>query len=60
MNAELDDAVTGCRNGQDRLIDLQRANLFVVPLDHEGRWYRYHHLFADLLQTRLQQDRTSG
>ncbi len=55
MNAGLCEAVTGCRDGQDRLIDLQRANLFVVPLDHEGRWYRYHHLFADLLQARLQQ-----
>lgn len=34
---------------------LERANLFVVPLDNERRWYRYHHLFADLLRQRLQQ-----
>jgi LuxR family maltose regulon positive regulatory protein len=34
---------------------LERANLFLVPLDDERRWYRYHHLFADLLRSRLQQ-----
>jgi LuxR family maltose regulon positive regulatory protein len=34
---------------------LERANLFLVPLDDERRWYRYHHLFADLLRARLQQ-----
>jgi len=34
---------------------LERANLFVIPLDDERRWYRYHHLFADLLHNRLQQ-----
>ena len=34
---------------------LERANLFLVPLDDERQWYRYHHLFADLLRTRLQQ-----
>jgi len=34
---------------------LERRNLFVVPLDDDRRWYRYHHLFADLLQARLYQ-----
>ena len=34
---------------------LDNANLFVVPLDDERRWYRYHHLFADMLRRRLQQ-----
>lgn len=34
---------------------LERANLFIVPLDNERRWYRYHHLFADLLRQRLHQ-----
>lgn len=34
---------------------LERANLFLIPLDNERRWYRYHHLFADLLRQRLQQ-----
>jgi LuxR family maltose regulon positive regulatory protein len=33
---------------------LERANLFLVPLDHRRRWYRYHHLFRDLLRSRLQ------
>jgi LuxR family maltose regulon positive regulatory protein len=37
------------------LESLERANLFIVPLDSERRWYRYHHLFADLLQQRLRQ-----
>ncbi len=39
---------------------LERANLFVVPLDNERRWYRYHHLFAELLQQRLSQNLTPG
>ncbi len=34
---------------------LERANLFIVPLDNERRWFRYHHLFADLLRQRLHQ-----
>jgi LuxR family maltose regulon positive regulatory protein len=34
---------------------LDRANLFIVPLDEKRRWYRYHHLFADLLRQRLRQ-----
>ena len=40
-------------SGQDTLEYLERANLFIVPLDNERRWYRYHHLFADLLRQRL-------
>jgi LuxR family maltose regulon positive regulatory protein len=40
-------------NGQAILEMLERANLFLVPLDEERRWYRYHHLFADLLRQRL-------
>ena len=39
---------------------LERANLFVVPLDNERRWYRYHHLFAELLRQRLQQSLASS
>jgi len=42
-------------SGQTTLEYLERANLFLVPLDNERRWYRYHHLFADLLRQRLQQ-----
>ena len=41
-----------------RLDALERANLFVVPLDGERRWYRYHRLFADLLRARLQRTQT--
>ncbi|SEG23604.1 LuxR C-terminal-related transcriptional regulator [Paenibacillus sp. UNC499MF] len=36
--------------GKEMLIDLERKNLFVIPLDKERRWYRYHHLFADILR----------
>ena len=35
------------------LADLERSNLFVIPLDREGHWYRYHHLFAELLRGQL-------
>lgn len=41
--------------GDEMLHVLERANLFIVPLDHDRRWYRYHHLFAELLRQRLQQ-----
>ncbi len=41
--------------GQKTLEYLEQANLFIIPLDHERKWYRYHHLFADLLQQRLRQ-----
>ncbi len=42
-------------SGQETLEYLEGANLFLVPLDNERRWYRYHHLFADLLRQRLNQ-----
>src|SRR5438876_8981203 len=47
-------------SGQETLEYLERANLFIVPLDNERRWYRYHHLFADLLRQRLQQSTASS
>ncbi|HEX6387396.1 MAG TPA: LuxR C-terminal-related transcriptional regulator [Anaerolineae bacterium] len=47
-------------SGQETLAYLERANLFLVPLDNERRWYRYHHLFADLLRQRLQQHMASS
>jgi len=50
----LDPAVSG----QETLEYLERANLFIVPLDNERRWYRYHHLFGDLLRKRLGQSLT--
>lgn len=55
MNAGLCEAVTDCQDGQAILQFLQHANAFLVSLDNEGRWYRYHHLFAELLQSRLKQ-----
>ena len=42
-------------SGQETLEYLEHVNLFIVPLDDERRWYRYHHLFADLLRQRLHQ-----
>jgi ATP/maltotriose-dependent transcriptional regulator MalT len=48
------DAVTGRTDGQVMLETIERANLFLVPLDEVRGWWRYHHLFADLLRTRLQ------
>jgi LuxR family maltose regulon positive regulatory protein len=50
------DAVTGESGGQTILENLAHANLFIMPLDDEGRWYRYHHLFAEVLQARLQKN----
>jgi LuxR family maltose regulon positive regulatory protein len=46
---------TGQQTGQETLEYLERANLFIVPLDNERRWYRYHHLFGDILCQRLGQ-----
>ncbi len=47
-------------SGQRTLEYLERVNLFIIPLDNERRWYRYHHLFADLLRQRLHQHATSS
>ena len=47
-------------SGQETLENLERANLFIVPLDNERRWYRYHHLFADLLRQRLREGAASS
>jgi LuxR family maltose regulon positive regulatory protein len=50
-------------SGQATLEYLERANLFIIPLDNERHWYRYHHLFADFLKQRLSQiqpDRSGG
>ena len=51
---ELCDAVTGRTGSQALLEQVERAGLFVVPLDEVRGWWRYHHLFADLLRARLQ------
>lgn len=51
---ELCDVVTGRTDSQSVLEAIERANLFLVPLDEVRGWWRYHHLFADLLRTRLE------
>src|SRR5690242_9755367 len=48
------EAVTGRTEGQAMLERLEEANLFLLPLDDERQWYRYHHLFAEMLRQRLQ------
>ena len=54
MCASLCNAVVDMADSQTILEFLDRMNLFIVPLDNHGKWYRYHHLFAELLRTRLQ------
>ncbi|HSB88920.1 MAG TPA: LuxR C-terminal-related transcriptional regulator [Anaerolineales bacterium] len=53
LHGALCDALTGRDDGQQTLEDLDRANLFVVSLDDDRRWYRYHHLFAEMLRQQL-------
>ncbi len=53
LGAALCDAVVDQDNNRDMLFALEQANLFIIPLDQAREWYRYHHLFADLLQHRL-------
>jgi len=55
LTGSLCNAVTGQSNGQAVLEMLDRTNLFVIGLDSERKWYRYHHLFADLLNRLLRQ-----
>jgi LuxR family transcriptional regulator, maltose regulon positive regulatory protein len=55
LSGPLCDAVTGGADGQAMLEELERANLFLMPQDEERRWWRFHHLFADLLRARLGQ-----
>jgi LuxR family transcriptional regulator, maltose regulon positive regulatory protein len=55
LNSPLCDAVTGQENGRGMLEALERGNLFVIPLDDQRQWYRYHHLFAEVLQAHLQE-----
>ncbi len=55
LTGSLCDALTGQGDGQSTLEYLEHANLFIVSQDNERQWYRYHHLFADLLRQRLPQ-----
>jgi LuxR family maltose regulon positive regulatory protein len=54
LSGPLCKAVTGQAQAQALLERLEQANLFLVPLDDERRWYRYHQLFAEVLRNRLQ------
>jgi LuxR family maltose regulon positive regulatory protein len=53
LSGDLCDAVALTDGSARRLADLERSNLFLVPLDSRRRWYRYHHLFGELLQHEL-------
>ena len=53
LTGSLCDAVTGRDDGAHMLRSIERANLFIVPLDDRREWYRYHHLFADALRARM-------
>lgn len=54
LSGPLCDAVTGRNDSAELLDGLERANLFTVSLDDRREWYRYHHLFADVLRTQAQ------
>ena len=56
LSGPLCDAVTGREGSQALLEEAERAGLFLIPLDEVRGWWRYHHLFADLLRARLQQE----
>ena len=56
LSGDLCNAVTGRTGSQSLLEQVERAGLFLVPLDEVRGWWRYHHLFADLLRARLQQE----
>ncbi len=56
LTGSLCDTVTEQDDGKRMLESLERGNLFVVPLDDQRQWYRYHHLFGDVLQARLLQE----
>lgn len=56
LSGALCDALTGRSDGREVLERLERENLFVVALDDERRWYRYHHLFAGFLRERLRRE----
>ena len=53
MCAPLCDALTGRADGAELISEVHRANLFLIPLDDERRWFRYHHLFGGLLRHEL-------
>ncbi len=60
LTGPLCDAVTGRAGGKATLVALERANLFLVPLDDRRQWYRYHRLFADVLNAHLLEEHPDG
>jgi LuxR family maltose regulon positive regulatory protein len=56
LTAPLCNALTGRDDSSAILRQLEQANLFLIPLDDQRQWYRYHRLFADFLRSHLQQD----
>jgi len=56
LSGPLCEAVTGLEDSGDLLETLERSNLFVVPLDNKRYWYRYHHLFGDVLRAHLMEE----
>jgi LuxR family transcriptional regulator, maltose regulon positive regulatory protein len=54
FNADLCNAITLRDDSQDIITRLELSNMFIIPLDGERRWYRYHHLFAEFLKGQLQ------
>lgn len=54
FNASLCNAVLGIDNAQDILLQMEKTNLFLIPLDNRRNWYRYHQLFGEMLYGRLQ------
>lgn len=56
MNDRLCNELTGRSDSRDILQRIDRANLFLIPLDDKREWFRYHHLFADSVKTRLSED----
>ena len=53
FGADVGTAITGVANAANLIAEIERRELFVLPLDDEGRWYRYHHLFVDFLTAEL-------
>ena len=60
MNGDLCDTLTGRADGQQTLAMVERSNLFLIPLDDERSWYRYHQLFREMLRRHLQQSQSDG
>ncbi|PLX12788.1 MAG: hypothetical protein C0597_12515 [Marinilabiliales bacterium] len=58
FNAELCDYILNSNKSSEILRILEKNNLFIIPLDNERKWYRYHHLFSDLLKIRLKNFQT--